>query len=81
MHLLQNAGSDLSIREAAAIAGRSVSWVRGKRMFGPLIPTEKDGKHAVDAASLFGLLRRRRRRMKQPPIRPYLRLVVDNTKT
>lgn len=58
--------------DAALLAGRSVSWVRRYRTFGPLVPAEVDGRQAVTAASLYALMRRTQKA-------PRLRLVVDNT--
>ena len=78
MQIAHEAEQNFTVSEAAAIVGRSTSWVRDRRMFGPLIPTEKNGLQAVDAASLFALLSRLR--PKRSMQRPYLRLVVDNTR-
>ncbi len=72
----QNDGSNMLIAEAAAIAGRSVSWIRTHRTFGPLTPAVLNGRQAVTASSLKALvaIRPAKRHGK-----PKLRLVVDNT--
>lgn len=62
------------VKDAAQLAGRSISWVRLHRRFGPLAPAELDGKHAVTRASLLDLMRASRRFALPKP-----RLVVDNT--
>jgi hypothetical protein len=72
----------LSIPEAAAAAGKSASWIRTLRTFGPLVPALlPDGRHAVTEESLEALLAARTE--KQPmrrrrPKRPHLRLVINN---
>lgn len=50
----------LTISEAAAMAGRSQSWVRSYREFGPLEPMEVNGRQAVSLASLVQFLGERR---------------------
>lgn len=79
----------VTVAEAAAIAGKSRSWVRTYRLSGPLIPAEINGVHAVTLSSLTRFLRQRneeklrREKKKQAKgsSRPaHLRLVVDNTK-
>ena len=72
----------LSIHEAAEAAGKSASWIRTLRTFGPLVPVFlPDGRQAVTEESLLALLNARRQTR---PLRPkrtkrsYLRLVVDN---
>lgn len=50
----------LTIAEAAAMAGRSQSWVRARRRSGPLEPMEVNGRHAVSLSSLVQFLGERR---------------------
>lgn len=65
----------LDYSEAASRAGRSISWVRRRLMFGPLQRARQaDGRPGVTADSLTALLIARR-----PKRRPRLQLVVDNT--
>ncbi|GGH16096.1 hypothetical protein GCM10007036_16500 [Alsobacter metallidurans] len=64
----------LSVPEAAAIAGRSVSWVWTQRTFGRLRPAMLNGRQAVVAESLFILIADRARRRQKPA----LKLVVNN---
>ncbi|SFZ86677.1 hypothetical protein SAMN02983003_3871 [Devosia enhydra] len=61
------------LKDAARIAGRSVTWIRDHRQFGPLVPTEINGRQAITAESLYALLREKRKR-------PSIYLAVDNTK-
>jgi hypothetical protein len=62
------------VKDAAALVGRSLTWIRQQRRFGPLVPAEIDGRQAVTAASLEALIAR------LAPPHMQLRLVVDNTK-
>jgi hypothetical protein len=63
------------IKEAAKIAGRSITWLRQQRRFGSLVPTEINGLQAVTAESLHALVTRGRAARE-----PMIRLVIDNTK-
>jgi hypothetical protein len=63
----------VGIAEAARIAGRSISWIRRRRRYGPLDGVDIKGVQFVTLASLYQLIRQNRKR-------PKLRLVVDNTK-
>lgn len=74
-----NPGRAVTIAEAAEIAGRSVSWVRSHRTFGPLAPCEIDGRQAVSLESLSRFLRERASAKAPKTTAPHLRLVVDNT--
>lgn len=68
----------MTVAEAAAFAGRSVSWVRRYRDFGPLVPDVIGRQQAVTTRSLLALLASYQAR--QPSSRRVqLRLVVDNT--
>ncbi len=62
------------IKDAANLAGRSLTWIRQQRRFGPLIPAEINGKQAVTAASLNALITR------NLPGHMKLRLIANNTK-
>ena len=71
----------LSIPEAAAVAGRSASWIRTLRTFGPLVPAVlPDGRQAVTEDSLSALLaaRQQKQPIRRRRKRPYLRLVINN---
>lgn len=70
----------VTIAEAAEIAGRSVSWVRSHRTFGPLAPREIDGLQAVSLESLSRFLRELASANATQTAATHLRLVVDNTK-
>ena len=65
----------MALADAARLTGRSVSWIRRLRRFGPLVATEIDGKQAVTRSSLLALMRRQ----PKPQRRRHLRLIVDNT--
>tara|TARA_R100000365_G_scaffold3263_1_gene10426 strand:+ start:3436 stop:3693 length:258 start_codon:yes stop_codon:yes gene_type:complete len=72
----------VTIAEAAEIAGRSVSWVRSHRTFGPLLPLEVDGRQAVSLESLSRFLRELASAAQASnKATTHLRLVVDNTKS
>lgn len=76
-HLVPSHPEILSLRQAAAIASKSVSWVRTHRSFGPLLPAELNGRQAVEAASLFCMLERRAP-AKRARRRPHLYVVSRN---
>jgi hypothetical protein len=83
MHLLTEQPDDaIHLSKAAAIFGRSLSWVRTQRRFGNLEPAILNDRHAVTRSSVERLLAVRRSarlsaaKSKQ---RPHLRLVIDNT--
>jgi len=64
----------LTIAEAAAMAGRSQSWVRARRRSGPLEPMEVNGRHAVSLASLAQFLGERRAASQE---REKIRMLAD----
>lgn len=83
----QNGGELLLIADAARLAGRSESWIRGHRSFGPLEPVYLDGKQAVRVRDLIQLVQRTRARdarwrtarlERERRQRRHLRLVVSN---
>jgi len=69
----------MTIADAARVAGRSLSWVRRYRTFGPLVPRMLDGQQAVTTRSLLALLASYEGRRGSAQ-RVHLRLVVDNSK-
>ena len=68
----------MTIADAAIFAGRSRSWVRRYRTFGPLVPEVLNGQLAVTTRSLLALMASYEDR-RPPTKRAHLRLVVDNT--
>jgi hypothetical protein len=71
----------LSIHEAAEAAGKSASWIRTLRTFGPLVPALlPDGRQGVTEESLSALLaaRQQKQPVRRRPRRPHLRLVINN---
>lgn len=72
----------ITIREAATLARRSVSWVRTHREFGPLVPAMVNGRQAVTLASLNLLIALEAQSQRKPSIKPgpRIHLVIDNTK-
>lgn len=82
--------SAVTIAEAAAMAGRSTSWIRTQRDFGPLDAVDIDGRQGVTVTSLRvliaeqnirqALMKQRRKATNKPRPAPILRLVIDNTK-
>jgi hypothetical protein len=71
----------LSIHEAAEAAGKSASWIRTLRTFGPLVPALlPDGRQGVTEDSLSVLLaaRQQKQTARRRPKRPHLCLVVNN---
>lgn len=79
LHLKRTALPALSLADAAERAGRSVSWVRTHRTFGPLEPVMINGRQGVTADSLDALLAERRRRVPRPA-RSRLRLAWDSVR-
>ena len=84
-------GKAVTVAEAAAMAGRSTSWVRHYRNLGSLEGVKIDGRHGVTLDSLAVFLRncrevnagieeRRRMRAKMSSRRKHLALAIDNTK-
>ncbi|MEQ8445536.1 MAG: hypothetical protein RIB57_06585 [Pelagibacterium sp.] len=80
LHVEPTEDRAVTIAEAAKIAGRSTSWIRSNRNFGPLIPMELDGRHAVSLDSLKRLLNKQAREKLAVRTGSHLRLVIDNTK-
>jgi hypothetical protein len=72
----------LSIHEAAEAAGKSASWIRTLRTFGPLVPALlPDGRQAVTEESLRALLAARNQTQptrRRRPKRSHLRLIVND---
>lgn len=64
----------VSLSEAAQIVGRSYSWVRDRTIDGSL-PYVLDGRRLFVATAHLASFTPRR----PAPVRPTLRLVVDNT--
>lgn len=73
----------LTLEQAANLIGKSVSWVRTLRTYGPLEAAMINGRHAVTANSVLRLLAERAVPKQVPHSmahRAHLRLVVDNTR-
>lgn len=71
----------VTVNEAARVAGRSVSWIRAKRNFGPLEPAIVEGRQGVTLESLAELVEQcRQHRRAKTRRHTKLRLVVDNTR-
>lgn len=70
----------LSVSEAAAVLGRSPSWVRDRLTDNQLEAVSKSEKRgtAITIKSVLALLKRKRSERKLQVERPWLRLVVDN---
>jgi hypothetical protein len=69
------------LAEAALVAGRSISWIRSHRRFGPLVPAMIGGRQAVTAASLHMLIQSKPTKARDRTGRTsHLRLIIDNTK-
>ncbi|MFI5411576.1 hypothetical protein [Kaistia sp. UC242_56] len=72
----------LTLEQAATLIGKSVSWVRTLRAYGPLEPGVINGRQAVTAQSVAKLLADRPvpQAARAAVRRTHLRLVVDNTR-
>lgn len=75
----------LTLKEAAALAGRSYAWAWDRAADGRLETHKKGNRIFVSGASLRREIQRARLEMERrtrgrKSSRPHLRLVVDNTK-